>query len=235
MTLLTLVQKTCRRINLNIPNSAYANADPQIQQIVELCNEEGQSSAERYPWQVLRAEGSFTTVATETQTTLSTCAPGFKYLINNTFFDRTLQREIRGPVSPTEWQLLKAQQLTGPYYQYTVRGNSILFNPIPTAGESVYFEYISKNWVSNAAASNTDSTFSADDDYALLDEDIMLMGIIWRWKQVKGFEYGEDFNKYEARIADAMARDGTKPTISMNGSNVDVYPGVRVPSGNWNL
>ena len=79
------------------------------------------------------------------------------------------------------------------------------------------------------------AAWSADDNVPLLDEDLLILGTIWRWKKLKGFEYAEDFADYERQVMDAMGRDGGKPTLSLTGSTYDIAPVVIVPSGSWNL
>lgn len=235
MSLLTMVQRVCKRVGLATPSVAYTSTDPQVLQIVEFCNEEGQELSERYPWQALRIQSSFTTLAAQLQTDVETVAPGFKYVINDTMWDRTLRRPVYGAVNPQVWEMMEGQNLIGPWYQYTIRGGDIYFFPVPQAGDSIYFEYQSANFASNAAGTTTDSVFNADDDYALLDESIMIQGVVWRWKNAKGLEYGEDFNKYESRVADAMARDGTKAALSMSEQRNYIEPVVMIPSGSWNV
>ena len=61
------------------------------------------------------------------------------------------------------------------------------------------------------------------------------MGIIWRWKQAKGLAYAEDYNKYERRVADAVAREATKPVLDLAGGLAEYQPGLFVPQGNWNI
>ena len=74
-----------------------------------------------------------------------------------------------------------------------------------------------------------------DDDYPLLDSNLITLGVIWRWKKSKGLEYAEDFDTYEAAVSDAMARDGTKPKISMNGpQEANFQPFIVVPLTDWN-
>jgi hypothetical protein len=79
---------------------------------------------------------------------------------------------------------------------------------VPVAGDTIAFEWVSKNWVTVAAGGT--STWTADADTGLLDEEIMTQGVIWRWKAAKGLEYAEDYNKYERLVADQMGRDGGK-------------------------
>lgn len=230
MTCLSMIQTACRRLGLPAPSAAVTSTDQQVLQFLNLLNEEGEELAERYPWQVLQAEATFTTAATESQGALSTLAPGFKYVLNDTIWNRTETRPLVGPLSPSGWQQRKGSNVTGPYSEYRIRGNELLLIPAPAAGLTVAFEYQSKNWVSLAAGS-TASAFETDSDTALLDEQLMTQGLIWRFKAAKGFDYDEDFSKYERRVTDAMGRDGTKPVLNAGGGPARM--GLIVPEGSW--
>lgn len=235
MSLLTMMQQVTRRIGLTVPNAVMSSTDPQVIQLVGLANEEGQELSERYPWQAMQKEATFTTVAATTQVAnIYTTWPDFKFILNETIWDRTLRRPVFGPIDPQIWQQLSAQVLQGPFYQYRIRGNSIVFIPTPAAGDNCYFEYVSTSWCASAGGTGQ-NVWTADTDVGVMDESIMTQGIIWRWKQVKGFEYAQDFNKYEQRISDAMGRDSGKSTLDMGGASGFLQPAVLVPSGNWNV
>lgn len=234
-TALQIVQSACLRMGLNKPTAALGSTDAQVQQLVELLQEEGRELAGRYEWQALTKEASFTTVATETQGALETIAPRCRYIVNETIWDRTLRRPVFGPLSKQAWQQLKAQPMQGPWWQYRIRGGNIIFIPVPTAGDSCYFEYISRNWCVTADGSTEQEDFGADDDVPLLEDNLLLHGLVWRWKAARGFEYSEDYNKYERLVADAMARDGSKQVLNMSGTHWEIQPGIIVPSGSWNV
>lgn len=229
---LRIIQTACRRIGILAPNAAVTSTDQQIIQIVAICEEEGQELAARYSWQALQTEATFTTLAAELQGAVSTIAPGLGYILNDTIYNRTLQRPVYGPSSPQKWQADKASQLTGPWSSFRVKGDALYFYPAPEAGDSCYFEYASRNWVSTSAGSASD-TWTNDADTPLLDDQLLTLGTIWRWKQAKGLDYAEDFAKYERRAADLMGRDAGKPTLRMDGSADDVRPFVVVPAGPW--
>lgn len=234
-TLLQLVQEVSSLLAIPSTNAVTSSTDTQVLQLWKIANEEGRKQAARYPWQALTNEATFTTVATENQGAITTIAgSGFRSIVNNTIWNRTQMRPVFGPLSPSEWQNLKARTSTGPWSQYRIRGSNVIFNPVPTAGQSCYFEWISKNWAfSNASVAQ--SSFLADDDQIYLDDEIFLQGMIWRWNKRKGFDYAEDFADYEKMIVDAMAKDGGKPTLNLAGSANDYPPGIMVPVGSWNL
>jgi hypothetical protein len=233
-TCLQIIQAVCRRVGVAEPNTAVGSTDVQILQIVELANEEGIEQASRYPWQSLLNVGSFTTVAAEVQGAVSTIAPGLSYIVNDTIWNRDLRRPVFGPKTPQTWEQQKAFAINGPWSNYRLQGDNLNMYPTPTAGQSCYFEYITKNWCESAGGTGQEE-FEADDDVPLLLDELIILGTIWRWKNIKGFDYSEDFAKYERRLADMMARDGGKDWLSLTNTKYDIFPGVVVPAGSWNV
>lgn len=234
-TLLQLVQEVSSLLAITSPNAVTSSTDTQVLQLWKIANEEGRKQSARYPWQALVNEATFTTLAAETQGVITTIAgAGFRSIVNSTIWNRTQKRPVFGPMSPSDWQQLKAQTSTGPWSQYRIRGSNIIFNPVPAAGQSCFFEWISKYWAFSSGAV-AQASLLADDDQIYLDDEIFLQGMIWRWNKRKGFDYAEDYADYEKLIADAMAKDGGKPTLNLNGSADDYPPGIMVPVGSWNL
>lgn len=229
-TCLQIVQTAYKRLGLAMPNAAVTSADVQVLQMLALLEEEGQEQTERYQWQSLQTEETFTTVATELQVALPT---GFSYIVNDTIWNRTLRRPVYGPKSQQDWQQVKAMNINGPFNSYRIKGNSIYFYPVPVAGQTCAYEYMSKNWISTLAGS-TSATFTTDSDTILLDDKLTLLGLLWRWQAAKGMDYSENFAKYEAKIQDMMGRDAGKPKLNLNGGNTyDIQPVISVPRGSW--
>lgn len=111
----------------------------------------------------------------------------------------------------------------------------MLVNPVPPVGESWFFEYVTANWILAADGVTYKQYFTADTDTILLPETLVLMGLRWRWKKEKGFDYSEDFNTYEMQVKDALGRDGGKPVLSMDDTGRGPKPGIWVPDGSWNV
>lgn len=234
MSLLDIVQDATSEIGIVSPNQVVGNTDQQIKQLLQLANAEGKRLARRYRWQVLQKEATFTTVATASQGNINDIASdGFNYVLNDTIWNRDTRRPVFGPLAPRDWQMLQASPITGPFDQYRIRGDLLLFDPSPSAGEDCAFEYISKHWCEDTDGTGQEE-WGADDDVGRLDEDLMTLGLIWRWKKAKGFEYAEDFAEYEALVADAMARDGSKATGDLGGGITDFQPGIFVPQTGYN-
>lgn len=228
MTCLSIVQAASRRLGLAAPTAVVASTDTQVLQLLALSNEEGEELSARHPWSGLDLEATFTTVATPAD--MITVAPGFKYLINETMWDRT-DKSIIKPITAQEWQEVNSNTYTSPFTKFRIWQGAIYFYPDLAAGHAIAFEYMSKNWVT-LAAGGTAAAWATDSDSSLLDEQLITMGLVWRFKQAKGFAYDEDFKKYELRVADAMARDGSKKILHM-GQRPRRNIRDNIPEGSW--
>jgi len=219
MSCLSIIQKVSRKLSgFAYPNAAVSSTDPQIQQLLALLNDEGQELARRPEdgWQALVKQATFTSTAVEIQGELSTIAPDMKYIVDDTIWNLTYKRPIFGSLSAQEYARQKGWFTTGIYPQYRINGGNILFVPAQVAGDSCSFEYQSKSWATNGVIFS--SSFLADADISLLDEDIMALGLVWRWKAAKGFDYAEDFVTYERAVSDAIARDVPRQTLNYGRS-----------------
>lgn len=235
MSLLTLVQSFCRRTNISVPNTILGSTDSQVLQVLALLEEEGQDLVTRGEWQELTYEATHTTVATESQGAITSIATnGFSRFKQNTFWDRTINLPLY-VIGATDWQALKSLTATGPRYQIRVRGNQLISNPVPTAGHTWAFEYISKNWIVDSGGSTYSEEFASDDDEMLLPEKLLKMGLRWRWKKEKGFDYDEDFKTYELMVSKHLSTNGTMRNLSLSRTTDNLGPKVVVPEGSWNL
>ena len=237
MPLLEVVQYVCRRSGVPVPTNVTGSTDPQVLQMMALLEEEGNDLSSRGAWQGITFEASHTTVATEDQGAIATIASnGFRYIKNQTIWDRTNKLPVIGPLDGQEWQSLKALTATGPRYQFRIRGGKLLVNPTPTAGYNWRFEYVSQNWILGADGTTYKQYFTLNTDTILLPETLVTMGLRWRWKKEKGLEYAEDFRTYEMEVKDALGRDGGKRVLFMDEEAWrGAQPGIWAPQGNWNL
>jgi len=235
LTALSIVQSVYTKVLSSRPAVAVTASDPKVLQCLEYVNEAGQELAARYTWQVLTNESLFNTTAVENQGTIQTLtAPGFSYVLNNVMWNRSQRRPVFGPRSNAEWQLLKATFINGPWVQYRIRQNQLLFTPIPAAGQQIAFEWMSSFWV-NDVNGNPRSSFLADTDSAILDERAITLDALWRFKRANQLSYDEDYNKAQAAIEDLMDRDGVKDTLHLDGGVSKAFIGTVIPAGNWTL
>lgn len=238
MNALEIIQRTTDALSIPQPSAVVGVAQNHERQLLELLNQEGRALSMRYDWKALTFEGSFTTLATESQGTLASiigATQELRKIVNDTIWDRTAGIQIVGPVSRQNWQTMKAIPTAGPYSEYRIRGGEFLLNPAPTAGHSAYFEYISRCWCTDSDGTTYRRNIVSDTDEVLLDDEAMCAGLEWRWLRKKGLSYAEEFANYEAIVAELMNSDGTKPRLTMDGEPSVRTAGIVVPVGSWNL
>src|SRR3990167_8722977 len=237
MSLLTTIQYVAGRTGVTVPSSVLGTSDPQVLQLLRLLEEEGDDLRKRGPWNGIVKEATWSTTAAEDQGAMTTlAASGFDSIRNNTFWDRTDQLMVQGPLSDEEWQTRKSITLSGPRYYWRIRAGKLLINLTPAASHTFAFEYISKYWILGADGTTYKQYFTLDTDTILLPEELVLMGLRWRWKKEKGFDYAEDFRTYEAQVKDAIGRDGGKRILYMDAdSRREPMPGIFVQPGSWSL
>lgn len=234
MSLLTLIQDVADIVGLPRPSAVLSSTDTQTRQLLALANREGVSLSKRSDWQALVVEATHTTLAAELQGVMTTIAPGYRRMVNETQWNRTQIEPLGGPLTPQEWQIVQASSISGPYSDFRIQGGNLYLYPAPAAGETIAFEYVSNLWCEDSGGTGQ-LRWAADDDVGVLPEELMLLGIIWRWKQQKGFDYGEDKFTYETEVVDAMARDAARRTLYMDGGDEAPEPYIRAPIGSWNI
>ena len=231
-TLLTIINDAQALLNLPITTSVIASTGQTQKQMLSIANMDGRLLAEEFAWQQLITQQTFVTTATETQTN-ATLPDDFGWMLNETMFNRTTTDPVVGPLNPREWQQLKANGVNISIPRYRIQGNNIMFIPTPTAGQNIYYEYVSKNWCESSGGTDQER-WAADSDVPRLPANVLTLGIVWRWKNSKQLDYAEDFETWKLARDRAAAREGAKRRLSMVGPTSPRYPGRgNIPDGSW--
>lgn len=222
MSFLTAMQAAARELKISVPATIVDNTgNHDAMLLLRMANKEAKQIRGRYPWQAVRKEHTFNTVAADSQT--DSIPTDFLKFVSETAFNRTTKRPLYGPITPQEWQEYKAGLIVPVEPAMIVRQGAILITPTPTAGQQVAYEYVSK-WVVCPTATPTVATkdsFTVDTDTWIFDEEILTLAVIWRWRMHKGMAYEDQQLDYERLLADAFIADGGKPRINLN----EVRPG----------
>jgi hypothetical protein len=117
--------------------------------------------------------------------------------------------------NPTFW--LPASAPASSYGEWTIYGGQMHIWPIMSASVSARFSYLDRNYIQLRDDSGTltglGEKFTRDVDTFRLDERLLKLGMIWRWKQLKGSPYAEDLGTYSNAMAMAMGTDSPAPIL----------------------
>jgi hypothetical protein len=122
-----------------------------------------------------------------------------------------------GPVNDDD--LLKMKALPMSVYPSAWRrlGNSIEFYPVPQTGEKITYSYGKSSWITDSSGTPyTPAVWKADTDLSVIPDELIRMGVIWRWKAAKGLEYGEEKAQFESALHDIAGQDLSEKTIYLS-------------------
>jgi hypothetical protein len=230
MTCLSIIQDASVSLGLSSPSAAVGQTA--YLQLVALLNLEGKDLAARAPWYKLRRRNTFTLSTSSTNQgamngTVVT-ASDYAYMLQDTFYNTTTTMPIDGPMMDTDEEEQTALGFSGPYQQWALRGGDLYIYPQPTTADATAFQYVSKFWAQATGGGAKKAAFTVDTDVALLDEDLLTLGLIWRWRRANSLDYAEEFRMYESRVHDAIAREVGGKKLVMDAPRGTEY-GIVIP------
>lgn len=234
-TLLSICRDAADIIGIPRPVGIMAGSDQTARTLLSCAQREGYALSRRWTWQALTKERTFVSVATSDQPGALPSDYGGRMLAD-TFFNRTMKRGVRGPLNSREWQVQQALTAAVLFDAYRIVGNTLYLIPVPSAGWTYAFEYVSNQWCESSGGTGQ-ASWQADTDVPLLDAEAMTLGVVWRYLQSRGLDYAEAMRNYEVEVANLMARDGSRRTVDLTGMN-GLGAGARlplVPEGSWSI
>lgn len=228
MTLLSIVQDACDDIGFPSPASVVGNSD--ADQYLRLLNREGEALS-RWPWQALIKEDTITLSTADQDYALAT---DFRYILPETQWNRDDRRQLVW-LNSEEWQFFKGwTTVNGLNLRARIRNNELEFEQTIASGDNgktIAYEYVSKYWTEDSG-STAQQKFAADTDTSVLDEEILTLGLIWRFRKSKGLDFEADLIEYNRQVELAKAHDGAARMLRL-GRAVRQHLGVNIPEGNY--
>lgn len=204
LTLLQLVQRTARRLGIQVPATVIGSQSGAL--LLELAQETGEDLLKRHEWQILQGSVTFAGAATKT---LATDHDRFAGPGEGELWDLSLRCQCKGPLGIRAWDRIQAEAIAAsspPYW--TLRSKIINLFPTPAASVNYYYTYIKKNWIyTGADTSPSRDTFLLDADTNVFPDDCMRFGMRWKYREAKGFDYSEALSDYERAVERAVSRD----------------------------
>lgn len=219
MTVLSAMQSAAIRLIGRKPTTFFSSTQGFEQEIVDLANEVAKSIADQHDWNALLK--TYTLTGDGVTTTFPLPPDYDRMLLDGSIYDATnwawgYQRIVRAD----EFLYLQVRDFSiiTPGF-WTMLGNEFQFLPAPNDQAQAKFLYVTKNIVSDENGDLKDS-FTTDSDSFVLDERLLTLGLIWRWKEQKKMDAGSDQANFDTLFSDLSGRDGgSKP--------------IRTPARRW--
>lgn len=225
MSLLTVCQNTAREIGIAVPTSIIGNNDDTAARIYRAAVRTGVLLAKK-KWEVLIKTTTFTTSAGEPQYDLPS---DYRSYVPETLWNQTTQQPVF-PITPDKWSLEKNAIVSNFYDRARLLGDDtapsigkrITLHPTPTAAETFYYQYYSKNWITDQTGTTEKSAFTVDSDIVIFDEDLLELGTIWRTLKSMGQPYFEEKVDFDNTLEILLAQDGLQENLHADAN----YPAL---------
>lgn len=212
------------------PSTIIGNVAPAAILLKRCASDVGRELERGYKWQTLKREYTFATVASTSDYDFPA---GIRRFADLTIWDRSGARPLV-KVSNIGFQALKSGiYVSGVRWFFNVSNDQINLSPTPTAVYTFAFNYYTKQFCETSGGTGLDD-WAADTDVSRLDENLMMLGVRYRYLSRQGLPFSEEKAEYLKAITDLLADDTPKGIIDV-GRIAAAPRQVNVPDGGWDI
>lgn len=218
-----VVNDAAVEVGLTDDADPFTSTDLNTIQLCRLLKSCGQELVQMRNWTHLRKEHTFTTVQGTANYALPT---DFFRMYDQSGWNRTNRLPLGGPLSPQEWQFLKAR-LVGVVFTVLFRpmnGEIYLYPDTNTPGDyTIAFEYGSRYWLSDTA---TPTVLSKDaptsgDDLIWFDRLLVVRSLKLAFLKAKGLDTTAAEQDFAATLNSAMGADAPNKVLKLHAGFTD--------------
>jgi len=216
MSALTIVQDASSAMGLTQPSTIESSSDSQAIKMLSLLNRLGKQLNRSFDWQTMVRKTNFTTDGSSEY--IISASPvsvtDFANITTPLIYNYTENRAIVG-MGANEDQLRRMYGITNVSdNKFRILNDKLLFDSAIPSGQDLHFEYKSKNLVIPANGSDK-SAFNLDADTSYLDEELLTLGLIYKFKNETGLTYDEEFREYQTYLSNLKDQDKQKLVVDM--------------------
>jgi len=202
MTVLQACASAAMRLVSQRPSTIFYSTDTFEMELQDLVNEVAADIAKSADWQALIRIATLTGDGVTTAFDLP--SDYARMLIKSDFIDSNNFAWGYSRIHDiNEFLALQSAALPGNWILY---GNQLHFTPVPASGSSTQFPYIDENYATDTNGTPK-AAFTVDNDIFRLNERLLTLGLVWRWRQNKKLSYGEDEAAFSKAFAELSGRD----------------------------
>jgi hypothetical protein len=204
MSLLTVFQQACTSgIALEKPAAVYGSTTREHIELANIANEMAAMIAASHEWQILNKIAVITGDGTSEDFALP--ADYDRQLDKSQLWSTSLETPLSPISDRDQWLELDIKSFDFIINAWIIYAGEIHIKPPLVSAVQVKYFYQSDLWGLNG--STPISEFTADTNTFRIDERLLKLGIIWKWREMKGLPYAEDLATYERLLAKLIMRD----------------------------
>lgn len=207
MTVLSVIQQAAPRIGVAVPSAVFGDTSRTAVELQEAVNEAALGMVDDYDWQKLK---KLNTITGDGATEDWSLPADYRRMLKeaNIWPSNMPGNPYTHVLSEDDWLGYEVMGFTTDLGRWIIYGGQLHVVPaIPNATTAKHW-YIS-SWIATADGntSPTKTAFDVDSDTFALDERLLKLSLIWRWKKGRGRSYAEDKADYDAACDVAAGTD----------------------------
>lgn len=227
MTVLTACSDASKLMGFGAMSAVFTSADPFAAELSAIANEAAQDIGKAHDWHkllVLNAQAG-----DGSATAFDLPSDYDRMPVKAAVFLTSTTRPMTRIDDLDVWMDHRLQSLGDPLGEWMLLGGQINIYPAMPSGVSAKFYYIS-NQVAADSGGTAKAAFTADSDVFRLPERLLKLALIWRWRQMKGYDYAEDLQSYEVALAREIKNDKGSRIVAVgqariSGDVATAFPG----------
>ena len=219
-TLKDLLDNALDETGFSKPSSYFGNSDEAAVRARTIANASIRDLL-RIPHRQLIKEG---TISMTTATTYALPSDLYKF-IPDSMYETGDSEPVNFPANDQRFALINASGIGDEIFtNVRIAGGNFEIDE-PKNGETLEYTYISNHPVQATGGGSTKAKYTADNDVWLLDDDLHILDMIWRWRKLHGMDYQDDIALYKRYENEYRGRDGGARTLNMNSAGTEKIGG----------
>lgn len=216
MSVLDVCIAVAREVGIAVPSSIFGASGRTEANLGNRANDAYRRICfQSHEWKDLIATATITGDGSTTAWPLSTVASDYRRMLKDTQMhpsDRPYSTLQWVPRYNT-WLMYEVQAFSPVTGFWNLSGGNINIKPALDTGVTVKFGYIS-NLIADGG---TKTAFDADDDEIDIgDEDLLRLGMVWKWRERRGMPYADDLADYTEWLSQWISDDRGSSILRLN-------------------
>lgn len=253
MTVLTAMQSASIRLIGTRIASLFSSSEQIALELSDLVTEVARDIARASDWRAMMVKATMVGDGSSITWTLPTDYD--RMPVKGNIYSSRSYLPLHRAVDLDQWLEFQITPVVGAPGYWTILRGQINVLPALGASDTASYYYISKNFVPTVTVLTADNDvidtttvyvradavsatgiegrdyFQSDTDTFLLSERLLTLGVIWKWKAMKGLEYAEDLKNYEILLEQEAGREKGARVLAIGKARIPdgaewAYPGI---------
>jgi hypothetical protein len=207
----------------------FSSTEQEVMELRTLLHDVAEDIGKAYDWPILIVKHSINGDGVDTSFPLPVDYD--RMPIKSNLYSTRSQLPLARVHDIDQWLEFEITPVVGYPGYWMLLGGEVQIKPALATGENFRFYYVSNRvWTDGTPKERA----TQDGDRFRLPERLITMGLIWRWRQMKRLEYGEDMASYQAALEQETARAKGSRILKVGRPRISrgvvlAYPGEVVP------